>query len=189
MEGHAFAGKRSLKIHNEAYHTERGTQRRKRKEEAVHKYLESAGYTFDRELWVNFCGSSEKRSARLDFVIYRDFGFAVVEVDEDQHKHEPISCETRRMMDVLQQSIQQDSARRVHFIRFNPDTFQEGGEKQTVTQSERRERLRQAIEHVPTKPFEITYLFYDRTDSPLPDVCFDEEYPQYIRALVNINAQ
>ena len=185
MEGYAFVGPKNLRKHTAAYHTERGIQRRKRKEEAVHKYLESAGFTFDRELRVDFCGSSEKRCARLDFVIYRDFGMAVVEVDEDQHKHEPVSCQTRRMMDVLQQSVQQDSARHIHFIRFNPDAFREGGELQRVTQTERRERLRAAIERVPTKPFEITYLFYDRTDAPLPDVCFHEDFPNYLRELVN----
>ena len=185
MQGHAFAGKCNLKFHNQAFHSERGQQRRKRKEEAVHKFLESAGFTFDREARVDFCGSSEKRFARLDFVIYRSWGTAIVEVDEDQHKHEPVSCETRRMMDVLQQAIQQDTARKIHFIRFNPDAFSEGGEPQKVTQAERRERLRQLIDHEPKKMFEVSYLFYDRSNCPLPDVCFDPDYPNYLRACVN----
>ena len=184
MEGHYFASKQRLQTHVESYHSERGRQRKKRKEEAVHRYLESQGYTFDREQTVHFCGSCvDAKYARPDFILYRSWGMAIVEVDEHQHSDRPLPCETSRMMNVLHQAITQDSARKIHFIRYNPDVFRLSGVKQRISQEERRDVLRKTIEQEPDKMFQLTYLYYDRS-GPLPDVCHDPAYTNHLRACV-----
>ena len=45
--------------------------------------------------------------------------------------------------------------------------------------------LMQTLEQEPVKQYSVTYLYYTRSDSPLPDVCLDAEYPGSLRAIVN----
>ena len=68
-------------------HTKRGQQRQKKREEQVAKALVSAGITFDREATVNFCSLANKKYARADFTIYREFGTVLLKIDERQHSH------------------------------------------------------------------------------------------------------
>ncbi len=73
-------------------------------------------------------------------------------------------------------------------MRFNPDSFVEDGAKRRVMQKERHQKLLEAIDYKPSKQFEITYLYYDRSDRPIPDVCFDPDYSEHLRALVHSKA-
>ncbi|CAE7938669.1 Znf787, partial [Symbiodinium sp. KB8] len=104
-----FTQANHLKAHIECYHTERGQQRQKKREETVARFLTQSSYSFEREARVEFCSArdapcpGESRSvntslARLDFVLYRPWGVCVIEVDESQHDHMPQACETARML-------------------------------------------------------------------------------------------
>jgi hypothetical protein len=86
-------------------HTERGQQRRKRKEEHLARFLDATGFRYDRELVIKFCGEGNRNFARLDFVVYREWGVCIVELDEDQHKAYPVECETARMMDIFAEQV------------------------------------------------------------------------------------
>ena len=150
------------------------------------KALANAGITFDREVTVQFCGQANKTLARVDFAIYREWGTVLLEVDECQHQHYAVTCEAARMLNVFAEQMKQGRAGKFHFVRFNPDAYSEGGTKQKTLLKDRLATLLQTIEREPQLQYSVTYLFYDRTDSPLPDVCLDPDYPGSLRAIVNM---
>ena len=55
----------------------------------------------------------------------------------------------------------------------------------TTALNQRWSRLARAIQPQPVQQYSVTYLYYDQNDSPLPDICFDQEYPCGLRELVN----
>jgi len=175
-----------LKSHKEALHTARGQQRQKKREERVAKALANAGITFDREVTVQFCGQANRSCARVDFAIYREWGTVLLEVDEHQHQHYAVTCEAARMLNVFAEQMKQGRAGKFHFVRFNPDAYSEGGEVQKTLLNDRLAALIHRINCEPVQQYSVTYLFYDRTDSPLPDVCLDADYPGSLRAIVNM---
>ena len=64
--------------------------------------------------------------------------------------------------------------------------YSEDGVVQKTLLKDRLAALLQAIDHEPGKQYNVTYLFYSRTDSPFPAVCMDPEYPGSLRAIVNL---
>ena len=176
----------ALWSHKRAIHSKRGRQRQKRREQQVAKALTNAGITYDRELTVNFCGEGNKKFARVDFVIYRSWGTVLLEVDEHQHAHYGISCDAARMLDVFAEQMKLGRAGKFHFVRFNPDEFKEGGQKRKVLLRDRLAKLIEVLDKEPPKQYSVTYLYYDRSDCAVPDVCFDDEYPGSLRAIVNL---
>ncbi len=120
--GASFALSGNLAQHRRAIHTARGQQRQKKNEERVTRFLTESGITFEREVVVNFCGEAERRHARVDFTIYREWGTDIVECDEDQHGHYTIGCDAGRMLNVFAEILKRgDRAGKLRFIRFNPD--------------------------------------------------------------------
>jgi hypothetical protein len=109
----------------------------------------------------------------------------LLEVDEHQHGHYPIGCDAFRMIDVFAEKLKQGRAGKLHFLRFNPDGFEDGGVSQKVLLKDRLAELLRVLDVEPALQYSITYLFYDRTDSPLPDVCLDPDFPGSLRAIVN----
>jgi hypothetical protein len=121
--------------------------------------------------------------ARLDFVIYREWGVCILELDEDQHRHYPVECETARMMDIFAQQVKAGRLDKIRIIRLNPDGYAENGKAKKTPLKERYDTLRETILQEPEKPFSIKYLFYDQS-SPFPEVCLDKAYPKELRDLV-----
>ena len=174
----------SLRAHHTHNHTERGIQRRKKKEEKIHKHLEDSNIKFDREVRVSFCGDGNKKFARVDFVISREWGRVILEVDESQHSHEAVLCETARMADLLTEIVKQGQGGKTRIIRYNPDAFKTNGLKGKVAPAIRQSILNAQIEREPLVETEICYLFYNSENGLLPDVCFHEDYPAILRELV-----
>ena len=166
-----FTQRQHLTQHIAAAHTERGQQRQKRKEERVARFLDASGFRYDRELTIQFCGEGNKRYARLDFVVYRDYGACIIEVDEDQHSHYPL--------------VKAGRLDKIKLIRFNPDAVRENGRLANVPTKDRHAKLLEAILQPPTKHFSITYLFYDQS-SPYPEVCLHPAHPRELRDLVEV---
>ena len=177
---------RSALVRHKQIHTERGQQRQKKREQQVARALSAAEITYDREVTVNFCGEAGKRLARVDFVIYREWGSVLLEVDEGAHDSYPVSCEASRMLNVFAEQMKQGRAGKYHFIRFNPDAYSEDGAVQKKLLKDRMAALLQTIEHEPERQYSVSYLFYTRTNSPFPDVCLDPDYPGSLRAIVNV---
>ena len=86
-------------------------------------FLTSVGVRFDREATIQFCGEGNQRRARVDFVIYHSWGADILEVDEFQHDHYPVACDTARMMDILAEHVKSGRLDKCRFIRYNPDAF------------------------------------------------------------------
>jgi hypothetical protein len=151
----------------------------------VAKALIKAGVTFDREVIVQFCGQANKTYARVDFVIYRAWGTVLLEVDEHQHSHYAVTCEAARMLDIFGEQMKQGRAGKFHIIRLNPDAYSEAGVTQKTLLKDRLGTLLQTLDYEPVHQYSVTYLYYTRTDSPLPDVCLDPEFPGSLWAIVN----
>ena len=149
------------------------------------RFLQTNGILFDRAVTVQLRGEANKTLARVDFAIYRDFGTVLVEVDEFQHSRYPISCESARMINICAEQLKQGRPGKVHIIRFNPDAYTEGGRRAITLLKHRLAKLLRVIELAPPQQYSVTYLYYNRADSPIPDVCFDREYPSSLRELVN----
>jgi hypothetical protein len=179
-----FVQASNLKKHVERNHTEKGVQRRKKKEEQVAKYLTSVGVAFDRELRVDFCGDGgEKKFARVDFTIHREDRTVPLEVDEERHEHYGVGCDVARMMNIAAQHFAQEGpVLPLHFIRYNPDGYSVNGRKQTPTREARHLELMRAIDLPVTAPFTITYICYPTTDG-VADPITSPEFPAHLRGV------
>ena len=100
---------------------------------------------------------------RPDILIDCNSYFIVVEIDEDQHKSYPHSCEIARMF-----NIEQSLGLRTHFIRYNPDRHTHNGCLKRVLTTERLKTLRDRIKTlINTKPIftnrsiSIETMYYD----------------------------
>jgi hypothetical protein len=168
-----------LKKHFERNQSERGQQRRKKREEQLFKFLTSAGYSPDRETVVPFCGQGSRKLARLDFAIYKLDRVVVVECDEREHDRESVLCEVTRMLDVAAQH-RLTSDLPLHFIRFNPDGYKVDGRAQKPRMAERHKELVLAIEEPLTAPLAISYICYSST-AGVANVTKSDEFPPDLR--------
>ena len=89
------------------------------------------------------------------------------------------------MLNIFGEQMKQGLAGKLHVVRFNPDPFSENGESQKTLLRDRMAALKRVIDGEPALQYSVSYLFYTRTDAPLPDVCFDPEYSGSLRAIVN----
>ena len=87
------------------------------------------------------------------------------------------------MLDVFAEQMKQGRAGKLHFLRFNPDEFEDGGVAQKV--KDRLAALLRCTDAEPALQYSVTYLYYTCSDSPLPDVCLDPDFPGSLRAIVN----
>jgi len=192
----------NLKQHFESMHSERGIQRQKVQEEAIHKLFNKNKILFDRELYVDFKCVSEtlvapKRCAKIDFVVPRPEKNAMflVEVDEQEHSagNYMLSCEIKRMLDTytsLTLNTKNKSVQHYIWIRYNPHKFEVDYESKNALQSSRRAALLKLInEYTPEKPMEIIYMYYssryNETNEMMEPCIFDyEEYNQEIKEFV-----
>jgi hypothetical protein len=168
-----------LRKHIERNHSERGIQRRKKREEQLYKYLTSVGYTPDRETVVPFCGQGSKKFARLDFAIYKLDRVVVIECDEHEHDREPVLCEVTRMLDVAAQH-RLTSDLPIHFVRFNPDGYVVDCRVHKPNMAERYRELVLAIEESLTAPLAVTYICYSST-AGVADVLKSSDFPPELR--------
>ena len=72
----------------------------------------------------------------------------------------------------------------MHVIRFNPDACSMNGVCQKLPLKARMDALAAVLVYEPVKQYTITYLYDDRSDCPLPDVCLSAAYPAILREIV-----
>lgn len=119
---------------------------------------------------------------RPDYVIDLGYQIIIIEIDEDQHKHNDKLCEITRMVQIYQDF----GGAPVAFIRYNPDNYiNHLGEKQPGKRENpiREKRLISLIKKLSVKPTESTtlpylsgyYLYYDGDDSVDKRVILDYE--------------
>ena len=107
-----------------------------------------------------------------------------MEVDELQHEPYPEGHDAERMQLILAEHMIEGRAGKVHIIRFNPDAFSLNGVRQKLPQKYRMDTLAAVLAYEPANQYAITYLYYDRSDCPLPDVCLSAAYPASLREIV-----
>lgn len=179
--GYAATQSSQVKGHFKAMHTVEGVQRRKKQEERVAQALTIAGIGFTREERVQFAcevRENKRQCAYLDFVVHSDTCVIVVEVDEEQHAHYPLSCELARMADVQSCLMLGGDARPLLFIRYNPHAFSVNGIPVKLKKCDRELKL---VEHLRLMtstthaPFAIHYMYYDSCDGK-PVLCADPDW-------------
>ena len=162
----------------------RAQQRNKQCEEQTHKALSDHGFTFDRELRIDFSSRAERPLfARVEFAVLRSWGYVYVEVDERQHRGYPEGHDTQRMRLILAEHMIQSRAGQAHVTKFNPDAFSLNGVRQQLPLKDRMDALVAVLEDEPVKQYAVTYLYYDRS-GPLPGVCLSAAYPASLRDMV-----
>ena len=156
-------------------HAEHPKARTKQKELAVHALLTKAGVPFEYQLHMPFsaCGlGSETQCAYPDFVITKEWGYVLLEVDETQHAGYPSSCDVRRDFDIAA-STALGTGQKLVILRFNPDAFRVAGKNRMVSQKDRQAKLLEMLDALgEPEGFRRLFMYYDRDaeDSQLPTI-------------------
>ena len=179
MPNNRFCNAQTLRIHMRRAHSGHPKALTKQKELAVHTALAQAGVSFDYQLHMPFhaCDlpsgpQSESKCAYVDFAIAKEWGYVLLEVDEQQHDTHPTSCDVRRDFDIAA-SAALGSRHKLVVMRCNPDTFRVAGKSRAVSQKERQAKLLETIEAMSEpRGFRRLFMYYDRDaeDSTLPTV-------------------
>ena len=125
----------------------------------------SCTYTLQAVAW------EPKPSMRdLIFSIVKEFGYVILEVDEDQHRSYPIGCDVRRDF-CIHESVTRGSGHKLRVIHFNPDASRVDDKTRTTTQKERIAKLLEALEEGEPAGLERLFLYYDSVSgATLPQV-------------------
>jgi uncharacterized Zn-finger protein len=181
----------ALKSHYQSQHTKKGQQRRKRKEEAVKRFLRGDGFDFESEVQIGFTcadADSKKTCSKLDVVFdvpERDLR-VILEIDEEQHRNSSysVSCDVARMMDTTASIRASGEMAKLLWIRFNPDGFKIDGKTCPTPKSERYRKLADVVRtYVPHQDLAVMYLFYDM-DEMRPTLLDDPEYSDSFKPFV-----
>ncbi len=115
-ESHYYPENRDLCMNCGQY---REIQIQSLKEQSVEYLLQSANIPYSHNKRVCQQGSRH----RPDFLIAAGFGYIVIEVDENQHKHIPVVKEETRMKRIYADIQYLAKGKQVLFLRYNPDNF------------------------------------------------------------------
>tara|TARA_B110000881_G_C18440937_1_gene445908 strand:- start:230 stop:736 length:507 start_codon:yes stop_codon:yes gene_type:complete len=143
-----------------------------------------------REKRVDFrCNGSNMdcKWANIDFIVAVKGGVVFLEVDENQHKGNMISCETRRMTTVHESCMldpcQPLAQMPLVLLRYNPHAFRVDGNIERISKVNREKKLvkylkNMSLESNAAGELKILYAFYDKSslvNKPL--ICDDVEFP------------
>ena len=170
--------------HKKRIHSKEGKARQKRQEQRIARLLDSHNIKYEREIQVNFDCFKGKNYARIDFTLYKKDCIILLEVDENQHDNYyfySVSCDTRRMNDIVTAIRCSGNSLPILFIRYNPDAFKVNGITERVPKIKRESKLIKFIkEYKPSKSeLEIKYMYYNTIkidDYKIPEITQDLEY-------------
>jgi hypothetical protein len=161
----AFAQSTHLKTHKKRWHTTDGAYKAVRKQQALAKILDDAGFDFRHELTIDTSCSAEanatatatangerereSRSRRVDMVRIHQVTdkaglisvIIFVECDEFQHDDRDTSCEVARMTQVNEALALEGNTLPIVWIRWNPDACRVNGVKRSIPKKERGAQL------------------------------------------------
>lgn len=152
------------------------------------KFLDSVGISYDREVHISYAciDDTSRKSSRIDAVIdcpERNLRI-LLEVDEDQHVWNPVSCELARMTESTACMRLGGETHKLLWLRFNPDAYKVNGTTVKTLKKDRYEQLEHVIRtHVPQKDMEVMYLFYSTQDG-VPCVMSDVDYSDSFKNFV-----
>ena len=187
----AFACSHHLKAHKKRWHTTDGAYKAVRKQQALAKILEDAGFDFRHELTIDTSCSAEanatagegrereSKSRRIDMVRIHQVTdkaglisvIIFVECDEFQHDDRDTSCEVARMTQVNEALALEGNTLPIVWVRWNPDACRVNNKKQHIPQKERGALLVRFLHALTSSSVALLpgsvsmfYLFYDRDD-------------------------
>ncbi len=161
----AFTQSNHLKAHKKRWHTTDGAYKAVRKQQALAKTLENAGFDFRHELTIDTSCSAEanatatatasegrkreSKSRRVDMVRIHQVTakaglisvIVFVECDEFQHDDRDTSCEVARMTQVNEALALEGNTLPIVWVRWNPDACRVNGVKLRIPQKERGAQL------------------------------------------------
>ena len=180
-----------------------GPRMKQKEEHAKAKLEEAFGETNPamREESVHFCGEGADRTAcgknqsmraRCDFVLQSADKVVVVEVDEDAHRHYCQKSDIARVNDIYAAYLSGGNLnnRHVHFVRFNPDKFNIGGQEANVSIEIRYATLIKVVRAAlatssseDNRPWSMRHLYYDCDAKGR--LCIMDEINEHIHPLVD----
>jgi hypothetical protein len=175
--GSAFSSSSNLTSHVKAIHSAKGQASKKKQEQRIAKALDKADILYKREHHIDFSCVPGYTShyARIDFFIDTHGGRVVfLEVDERQHKYGyengQISCDMKRMANVMDSLMLEGNTLPVCFVRYNPDSFRVDGKLQKIAKRDREAKLVSLLQDPSalfptTAPLSILYCFYDSVNN------------------------
>jgi len=182
----AFSQTGHLKSHKERWHTEEGQQRKKKSEEYTAKLLEKEGIDFKREHQVSFsCNGGT--FCRIDYLYINKGVIFAIENDEHQHEGYPLSCETRRMVDVKSVFVQDGNDLPLVWIRYNPDKFSKGETKGKINKKDRVKEIVKLMGKISGKlpPLSIYYCYYDTNEDGSLCILDDPDFPNELKSITS----
>ena len=78
----------------------------------------------------------------------------ILEIDEYQHKSYGVSCDVERMAKIVESFRLNGNTLRIVFIRYNPHSVRIDGEKVTILQKERHDKLVELLQELEREPVE-----------------------------------
>ena len=167
---------------------EKMKKRHKSKENNIASFLTKKDIKYEREVYLDFSCfetiNDETKSCRVDFVIYTESRIIILELDENQHKSYKISCENRRLAQIIGNQIEREE--KLLIIRYNPDEFYVYNEKIKYNQQDKMDFLLHFIESytIVNEKIDIVYLFYDISNQDnYPVIVCDTEYNETLKQL------
>ena len=177
----------SAKIqHKNSWHTEEGQQRKKKSEEYTAKLLEKEGVDFKREHQVSFsCNGGT--FCRIDYLYINKGVIFAIENDEHQHEGYPLSCETRRMVDVKSVFVQDGNDLPLVWIRYNPDKFSKGETKGKINKKDRVKEIVKLMGKISGElpPLSIYYCYYDTNKDGSLCIFDDPDFPDELKSITS----
>jgi hypothetical protein len=194
--GWNFRSLSDMNDHIERRHSGKIVTFEKKEEKVIFELFTEHKISFDREVLIDFCDlSKDKKRAFVDFIIQTANGILIFEVDErmhnanslktldskdpllrceeDEYNGYKISCEQRRMLEVIASLRMNEQYTNVPiaFFRYNPHSFKIDGVKQDLNQSTRNTCILKFIEdwnnaENTIQNFSIHYCCYDSYSLP-----------------------
>ena len=178
--------KDQLKSHSKI-HTKEGQAKQKKSEEYTFKLLQEFGITnLKREHRIEFNCLNETY-CRIDYLYIYNGNIFLIENDEEQHQHYMVSCEVKRMTNVVSVLFEDGNTMPLIWIRINPDNFNIDGKKIKMSKQEKIEKVVKLINSLSQTtqelPLLIYYCFYNMVDKQ-PEILQDESYPEALKSIV-----
>ena len=182
----SFKYKNHLVRHLDTIHTIEGQQRQKKSETSTFNALIPHFPNLVREHHITF-SCMNGTFCRIDYLYIGNGILFLIENDEHQHEHYPISCEIRRMIDAKASLMQEGNDLPVVFIRYNPDAFTIDDTKPKINKSDRIRQLVRLIKEIESSPkdqrlpLSIYYLYYNLINEQ-PSIFYDKDYPNDLKS-------
>ena len=175
--GRRFCSAQSLRSHMRALHSDQAKATKKLRELEVYDALRAAGEQFEYQFYIPIrtCGiQSARKHAFVDFVLYKEWGAIILQVDEYQHTHWKYRNADDVGLDLdVAESVARGSGYKLVILRYNPDEYKVSGRIRPMSDTLRIVTLLRTIRDMKEPPgFQRLFLFYDRVSehADLPSV-------------------